>query len=82
MAYAVLPYLNAAPEEPDLPDCYRQYADVFLEEKGEALPLDRTHKHAIKLLPGSSLTYSLIYSLSERELAVLREYLYTSKLKG
>jgi transposase InsO family protein len=65
-----------APEGPSaLPERYRDFADVVSKEGASSLP---EHGHGdlpIDLVPGKEPPFGPLYSLSEAELVVLREYL-------
>ena len=56
-------------------DHYRDYADIFSEEKLHALPEYSKYDHKIELEPGTMPPFGPIYPLSESELRVLRKYL-------
>jgi hypothetical protein len=58
----------------DLPERYLHWQRVFSAEEAATLPDDKT-SHAIPLEPGKSPPYGPLYSLSQHELKVLREYL-------
>jgi hypothetical protein len=64
-----------------LPPEYREYEDVFSEEAASQLPARGQLEHAIEL-EGGKPPYGPIYSLSEKELKVLREYLQDSLRNG
>src|SRR5204862_703171 len=73
-------YLSAiqevAPETPDIPEEYRDLAEVFSKSKSEELPPHRgSLDHAIPLEKDSKPVFGPIYNLSETELQVLREYI-------
>jgi hypothetical protein len=53
---------------------YHQYIYLFTDEKGSAILPHRSFDHAIDL-EGKTPPFGPIYSLSENELGVLREYL-------
>lgn len=64
------------PEQPQsLPECYKDYADVFSEEESAQLSENGPFDLAIELEDGKQPPYSPMYNLSENELVVLREYL-------
>src|SRR5436190_7368487 len=70
-------YLSAiqevAPETPDIPEEYRDLAEVFSKAKSEELPPHRGPlDHAIPLEPNSKPVFGPIYNLSETELQVLK----------
>ena len=56
-------------------DYYKDYADIFSEEKIHALPEHGKYDHKIELQPGTTPPFGPIYPLSESELRVLRKYL-------
>ena len=56
-------------------DHYKDYADIFSEEKIHALPEHSKYDHKIKLEPGTMPPFGPLYPLSESELRVLRKYL-------
>src|SRR5215204_2571487 len=58
-----------------LPYHYREWPDVFNNEKSIALPEHSKFDHKIDLMPGTIPPHGPIYPLSESELKVLREYL-------
>ena len=81
-SYAFLLFLQATSSPLELPSKYSEYADVFSEEGANTLPDERARHHAIDLIEGRDPPYGPIYSLSEKELAVLRDYLNSSLEKG
>jgi hypothetical protein len=54
---------------------YHQYIHLFTDEKGSSLPPHHSFDHIIDLEEGKTPPFGPIYSLSEKELGVLREYL-------
>ena len=56
-------------------DHYKDYADIFSEEKIHALPEDSKYDYKIELELGTKPPFGPIYPLSESELRVLRNYL-------
>ncbi|EDN04910.1 hypothetical protein HCAG_08572 [Histoplasma mississippiense (nom. inval.)] len=62
-----------AATEPNIPDDYKDYLDVFREDIPDAE--HAPHDHAIDLKPGKEPPYRPIYNLSPQELSVLREYI-------
>lgn len=54
---------------------YQDFADVFSKEKADTLPPHRSFDHHIPIEEGKSPPFGPIYSLSENELKVLKEYL-------
>jgi hypothetical protein len=65
-----------------IPDCYRDYADVFSKAKADVLPPHRPYDHAIELEPGSTIPFGPIYRLSEVELGALRDFIEEFTAKG
>jgi hypothetical protein len=57
----------------ELPKEYKEYQDVFSEDKANKLPPRGQPEHAIELT--GDLPHGPIYNLSEKELKVLREYI-------
>jgi hypothetical protein len=60
---------------PDLPECLRDKEHVFSEQAAKELPVLDGAEHTIDLEPGSQPPFGPIYSLSEKQLGVLSEYL-------
>ena len=58
-----------------LPEIYREWADVFSQEKITTLPEHSDFDHEIKLTDGAKLPKGAIYPLAEKELEELRKYL-------
>ena len=81
-AFAMLPSLALASVEPELPQQYKEFEDVFSEENADSLPPLEGRQHAIELEGDTEPPYSSIYALSEKELGILREYLEASEAKG
>ena len=79
--YALLPCIATISKVTVIPLAYANYTNVFSEEKADTLLSKRSCIYAIKLIKGVIPLYSLIYNLSKRELAVLKEYLKSSKEK-
>ncbi|EDN10244.1 hypothetical protein HCAG_06047 [Histoplasma mississippiense (nom. inval.)] len=72
--FAAFPLRAAhAATEPNIPDDYKDYLDVFREDIPDAE--HAPHDHAIDLKPGKEPPYRPIYNLSPQELSVLREYI-------
>lgn len=65
-----------------LPEKYQQYSGLFSKKKASKLPDHKPYDHAIPLAPGTMPPFGPIYSLSEPELKVLREYLDENLEKG
>jgi hypothetical protein len=58
-----------------LPSWLHKFLKVFLPSEADKLPPHRSYDHAIDLEPGKQPPWGPVYSLSEVELKVLREYL-------
>ncbi|EDN04752.1 hypothetical protein HCAG_08414 [Histoplasma mississippiense (nom. inval.)] len=72
--FAAFPLRAAhAATEPNIPDDYKDYLDVFREDIPDAE--HAPHDHAIDLKPGKEPPYRPINNLSPQELSVLREYI-------
>jgi len=54
---------------------YRDYADIFSQEKINALPKHRKYDHRIDLIPEGQLPQGPIYPLSKKELDALWDYI-------
>ena len=65
-----------------LPKCLRNYLDVFLASNAKKLASHCNIDLAIELQPGKEPLYRLIYSLSQTELAALRDFLEENLAKG
>ncbi|XP_061485300.1 uncharacterized protein LOC133385725, partial [Rhineura floridana] len=87
---AVLPNIEApetclalASSVPEaLPEQYREFADVFGKQEADQLPPHRPYDCPIDLLPGAKIPVGRLYSLSEPELAALREFLDKNLRRG
>ena len=65
-----------------VPPAYHEFADVFSKAEAEALPPHRPYDHSIELEDGQTPPSKGVYSMSEYELATLREYLEDQLGKG
>jgi hypothetical protein len=74
--------LQATSSPLEIPLKYSEYADVFSEERANTLLNEHALHYAIDLIIGHDPPYSLIYSLLEKELAILRDYINSSLEKG
>jgi len=54
---------------------YRDYADIFSQEKMNALPEHSKYDHSIDLIPEAKLPDGPIYPLSKKELHALWDYI-------
>lgn len=74
------PPLSASMEE--LPKEYHDFLDVFSKDKANKLPPRRPYDHVIPLQDKTIPPFGPIYSLSEKELSVLSEYIKENLAKG
>lgn len=65
-----------------VPREYHDLLEAFSKQKADQLPPHRPFDHTIPLEEGKSPPWGPIYSLSEKELAVLRDYLDENLKKG
>ena len=61
-----------------LPSEYENFEDIFSKKKYETVSENTRVTHLINLEEGTKSLFRLIYSLSERELRILRDY-FTEK---
>ena len=54
---------------------YEDFEDIFFKKKYETVPGSTRVTYIINLKEGTKSLFRLIYSLSERELRILRDYL-------
>ena len=63
-------------QQPEIPEEYRDLAEVFSKTKAHELPPHRGHlDHHIPLEEGAKPVFGPIYNLSETELQVLKDYI-------
>ena len=75
--------LNASVAQvPRLPDALQEFADIFDDKAANILPSYKSSDHAIDIEPGKEPPYGPLYTLSARELEVLRDYLEDALDKG
>ena len=74
--------ISETPTPRSIPEKYRDLSYVISEKDASRLPEHRAKDHAIDLEPGEQLPQGPIYTLLEKELEVLREYLDLSEKKG
>ena len=68
---------------PEIPEEYRDLAEVFSKAKAHELPPHRGHlDHHIPLEEGAKPVFGPIYNLSETELQVLKDYIDENLRKG
>ena len=65
-----------------LSDQYKEYQDVFKKKNADMLPQHRSYDCGIDLQEGTQPPFGPIYSLSQNELALLREYLDENLVKN
>ena len=65
-----------------VPSDYHDLLSAFDRKKANALPPHRTQDHAIDIIPGKTPPTSRPYSMTQRELFALREYLDKELAKG
>lgn len=65
-----------------LPPQYREFNDVCDKKNADLLPPHRPYDCPIELLPGAEIPFGRLYSMSEPELKVLREWLDENLAKG
>uniref|UniRef100_A0A8C6XVG6 ribonuclease H n=1 Tax=Naja naja TaxID=35670 RepID=A0A8C6XVG6_NAJNA len=65
-----------------LPPELTDFADVFSENEADRLPLHRPYNCPVDLLPNASLPVGRLYSMSEPELAALRDFLDKNLARG
>ena len=80
--YTYIPTLAIASSLLELPQKYTNYTNVFLEEEAKCLPNKNARQYTIDLIEGQEPLYRPIYSLLEKELQVLQEYIDSSLQKG
>lgn len=80
-AYAFFPHIRALTRVAEVPAAYEDYRDVFSEQKADELPELGRRVHAIET-GDQDPPWGLVYNLSEKELAVLRDYLEDCERKG
>jgi len=61
---------------------YKDYMDVFREDRAETLAPHRAIVHAIDLKPGFNIPYGTIYNLSEVEIKTLKGYIESNLANG
>lgn len=70
------------PVELKVPDALEQYTDMFDSDSAKALPANKATDHAINVVEGKEPPYGPLYSLSQRELGILQEYLQAELENG
>lgn len=61
--------------EVTIPEAYKDFSDVFSDDKANILPEHGPDDHAIDLIDDKQPPYGPVYNLSEVELTVLRQYI-------
>lgn len=67
--------------DPELPEAYANFSDVFSEKEAEVLPFHHPYDWAIDLLPGAPLPKGRTYPLSLAEITAI-EYIEDRLRKG
>jgi hypothetical protein len=71
-----------AAQEVRIPHELSEYADVFDNRNAEILPQYKSSDHAIPIVEGKEPPYGPLYTLSSRELQLLREYIEEALRRG
>ena len=58
-----------------IPEAYKDFSDIFSDDKTNILPEHGPDKYAIDLIDDRQPLYGLVYNLSEVELTILRQYI-------
>ncbi|KAJ1144899.1 hypothetical protein NDU88_011193 [Pleurodeles waltl] len=58
-----------------VPDCYQEYLDIFQKPSNPNLPPHRIYDCTIPLVPNKVVPFGRMYSLTDQEKKVLKEYL-------
>jgi RNase H-like domain found in reverse transcriptase/Reverse transcriptase (RNA-dependent DNA polymerase)/Integrase zinc binding domain/Retroviral aspartyl protease len=67
---------------PVLPEAYAKFASLFEDREIGTLPPHRPYDHTIPLEPDKTAPFGPLYSLSEKELKALRDYIDENLKKG
>ena len=79
----IRPEVSTSIAAPRLPSEYEEFEELFKEKPAEsALPKHHPWDHEILLEEGKQPTYGPLYSMSEKELLAIREYLQKHLEKG
>src|SRR6266536_6184599 len=65
-----------------LPSEYKNFEDIFFKKKYETVPESTRVTYIINLEEDTKSLFGLIYSLSERELRILRDYFTEKEIIG
>ena len=65
-----------------MPSKYEDFEDVFSKKEYETIPESTRITYIINLEKDTKSSFKLIYSLSERELRILRDYLTEKEIIG
>jgi hypothetical protein len=74
--------LQDKPLEEVIPKEYHEFLPLFSKVIAETLPPHRPYDHKIKLQEGFTPPFGPIYSLSQKELGVLKEWIQKTLSKG
>jgi len=80
-AYIFFPHVMSLKGPITVPAAYQDYLDIFSEEKADDLPELGRRVHAIDT-GDQDPPWGPVYNLSEKELAVLHDYLHECERKG
>ncbi len=65
-----------------LPSEYEDFEDIFFKKECKTVPENTRVTYTINLKKDTEFLFKSIYSLSERELRILRDYLTKKKIIG
>jgi hypothetical protein len=74
--------LQRVETEPALPEMYSTFQSLFEDREPGVLPPHRPFDHAIPLEPDAKVPFGPLYTLSQKELEALREYIDDNLKKG
>jgi transposase InsO family protein len=70
------------PQKPKLPTKYEDFRDVFSKQEADKLPPHRPYDHVIPIRDGAEVPYGPVYSLSQKEIEALHDYIKDNLDKG
>ena len=70
------------PEKKEIPEQYKEFADVFSKELSDILAPHRPYDHKIELEGNPKLTFSPLYKNTEEELIAAKKYITENLNKG
>jgi hypothetical protein len=65
-----------------IPEEYQDFAALFKDKEPGVLPPRRSFDHAIPIEPGAKVPFGPLYTLSQKELGALKEYIAENLAKG